>query len=68
MRKPNTETVYVCGACRAGRHHQCLRDLYLDNGSVAECACAAEDHMLTAAAQVSWVCDTGNYWLVEVPL
>lgn len=64
MGNNNVETVYVCGFCREGRHHNCLHDLYLDDGGVAECACASEDHM---GATLSWVCDVGNYWLVEVP-
>ena len=68
MHGPEFETVYVCGACRNGRHDRCLRDLYLDDGSIAECACAGEDHMLTADGRMSWVCDMGNCWLVEVPL
>jgi hypothetical protein len=65
MPSTNFETVYVCGACRNGWHDRCFHDVYLDDGAVAECACSSEDHMLTDAA-LSWVCDMGNYWLVEV--
>jgi|RifCSP16_2_1023846.scaffolds.fasta_scaffold38363_2 hypothetical protein len=66
MRSSNVETVFVCGPCHEGRHHNCIRRLYHDGG-VTECACASKDHTLLMATPTRWVCDTGNYWLVEVP-